>query len=94
MPYFAATSTLTVTAKGQLTLKKDVLAHLGVRPGQKGSVDLLPDGRVEVRAAEKGGRDISALFGALKRDGQPTLSIDEINDIIQRGSAGEFDSQA
>jgi hypothetical protein len=28
-------STLTVTAKGQVTLRKDLLNHLGVRPGEK-----------------------------------------------------------
>jgi hypothetical protein len=28
-------STLTVTAKGQVTLRKDVLEHLGVHPGEK-----------------------------------------------------------
>ena len=27
--------TLTVTAKGQVTLRKDLLEHLGVRPGRK-----------------------------------------------------------
>ena len=43
-------STLTVTAKGQVTLRKDVLEHLGVRPGEKISVDKLPDGRIEVKA--------------------------------------------
>ena len=28
-------STLTVTAKGQVTLRKDLLKHLGVHPGEK-----------------------------------------------------------
>ena len=28
-------STLTVTAKGQVTLRKDLLQHLGVQPGEK-----------------------------------------------------------
>ena len=28
-------STLTVTAKGQVTLRKDILKHLGVQPGEK-----------------------------------------------------------
>ncbi|MGO7565492.1 AbrB/MazE/SpoVT family DNA-binding domain-containing protein, partial [Rhizobium johnstonii] len=34
-------ATLTLTAKGQVTLKKEVLQHLGVRPGDKIYVDLL-----------------------------------------------------
>ena len=44
-------STLTVTAKGQVTLRKDVLEHLGVHPGEKITVNKLPDGRIEVKAA-------------------------------------------
>jgi AbrB family looped-hinge helix DNA binding protein len=83
-------STLTVTAKGQVTLRKDVLQHLGVRPGQKLLVNKLPDGRIEVRAARAGGK-ISDVFGMLKRPGQPVLSIDEINEIAARGWAGELD---
>ena len=35
--------TLTVTAKGQITLRKEVLNHLGVRPGDKLDIDLLTD---------------------------------------------------
>src|ERR1039458_4105765 len=45
-------STLTVTAKGQVTLRKDLLKHLGVNLGEKITVDKLPDGRIEVKAAE------------------------------------------
>ena len=33
---------LTVTAKGQVTLRKDVLNHLGVRPGDKITVHMHP----------------------------------------------------
>jgi AbrB family looped-hinge helix DNA binding protein len=40
-------TTLTVTSKGQVTLRKDVLEHLGVSPGEQISVEKLPDGRIE-----------------------------------------------
>jgi hypothetical protein len=50
-------------------------------------VDLLPGGRVEVRAARRKGK-ISDAFGILKREGQPTLSIEEINEIAAQGWAG------
>jgi len=49
-------STLTVTAKGQVTLRKDVLEHLGVHPGEKISVNKLPNGRIEVTAARPAGK--------------------------------------
>ena len=37
-------SVLTITAKGQVTLKQDILEHLGVSPGYKIEADKLPDG--------------------------------------------------
>jgi AbrB family looped-hinge helix DNA binding protein len=82
-------STLTVTAKGQVTLRKDLLEHLGVHPGEKITVDKLPDGRIEVKAARPIG-DISDVFGSLKtkRKGRP-LSIEEMNDLIARGWASK-----
>jgi AbrB family looped-hinge helix DNA binding protein len=80
--------TLTVTAKGQITLRKELLQHLGVHPGDKVTVDKLPDGRIEVKAARPTGK-ISDLFGFLKRENGPSLSIDEINKIAARGWAGK-----
>ncbi|HWU14510.1 MAG TPA: AbrB/MazE/SpoVT family DNA-binding domain-containing protein [Caulobacter sp.] len=79
---------LSVTAKGQITLKRSVLEHLGVRPGQKVQVDLLPNGRVELRPADAV-RDVSAVFGVLKRDGQRALTLEEIQDAIAAGARGE-----
>jgi AbrB family looped-hinge helix DNA binding protein len=78
---------LTVTAKGQVTLRKDLLEHLGVRPGEKISVDKLPDGRIEVKAARPTGQ-ISDAFGFLKtkRKGR-VLSIKEMKEIAARGWA-------
>ncbi|WP_159730732.1 AbrB/MazE/SpoVT family DNA-binding domain-containing protein [Methylosinus sp. Ce-a6] len=79
---------LTVTAKGQVTLRKDVLKHLGVRPGEQIEVETLPDGRVELRAARMGGK-ISDVFDLLKRESGPSLSIEEMNEIAARGWAGK-----
>ena len=79
-------STLTVTAKGQVTLRKDLLKHLGVHPGEKITVDKLPDGRVEVKAAQPAGK-ISDVFNFLKRKKGRSLSIAEINRIAARGWA-------
>jgi AbrB family looped-hinge helix DNA binding protein len=80
--------TLTVTAKGQVTLRKDILKHLGVQPGEKLIVDKLPDGRVEVKAAHPTGK-ISDIFGLLKRKNGPRLSVDEINEVAARGWSGK-----
>jgi AbrB family looped-hinge helix DNA binding protein len=80
--------TLTVTAKGQVTLRKDVLKHLGIHPGEKVVVDTLPNGRIELKAARPTGQ-ISDAFGFLQRENGPSLSIEEIGELAARGWAGE-----
>jgi antitoxin PrlF len=81
-------TTLTVTSKGQVTLRKDILRHLGVAPGQKIDIEMLPDGRLEVRAAKRS-RSIDDFFGSLERPGTKPLTIEEINEAIALGWAGE-----
>ncbi len=77
---------LTVTAKGQVTLRQAVLDHLGVKPGGRVDVELLPDGRVELRPS--GARaDVADLRGALRRVGQHPLSLEEMQSAIEE--AGE-----
>jgi hypothetical protein len=75
---------LTVTAKGQVTLRRGVLDHLGVRAGEKVKVSLLPDGRVELTAASAD-IDIRSLRGALRRPGQRVISLQEMQDAIEAG---------
>ena len=79
--------TLTVTAKGQVTLRKEILKHLGVAPGEKVAVEMQPGGRISVHAERPAG-DISLVFGMLKGKGGQKLSIGEINDIISDSWAG------
>lgn len=79
--------TLTVTAKGQITLRKEVLRHLGVRPGDKLDVDLLKEGRLELRPRR--GTSAAAVFGMLARPGTPRLSIEDLNEATASGWAGE-----
>ncbi len=80
-------ATLTVTAKGQITLKQELLRHLNVTPGQKVQVDKLPDGRLTVRPAPQKG-SIVAFSGSLARKGTPRLTIEQINEAIADGWAG------
>ena len=79
-------TTLTVTAKGQITLKQDLLEHLGVGPGQKIEAEPLPNGRVVVRAAAQNGA-ISDFVGCLSKPRAPKLTNTEINEIASRGWA-------
>jgi len=75
-------TTLTVTARGQVTFKKDVLKHLGIQPGDKIHLDLLPDGRAELRAERPQGswRDLRRVLEG-KTNGV-RLTIEEINEAI------------
>ena len=80
-------TTFSVTARGQVTFRKDVLKHLGIRPGDKIRLDLLPDGRAELKADEPDGSwDDLRNFFAGKTNGA-RLSIEEINDAIADAGA-------
>ncbi len=78
---------LTVTAKGQVTLRKELLTHLGVQPGEKIAVHKLPDGGIQMRAARPTGR-ISDVFGVFRRKNRRSLSIEQINEVTRRGWVG------
>jgi bifunctional DNA-binding transcriptional regulator/antitoxin component of YhaV-PrlF toxin-antitoxin module len=81
-------ATLTVTAKGQITLKQELLRHLNVTPGQKVEVDKLPDGRLIVQPAEKKG-SIEKFFGSLETKGGRRLTIAQIKKITEDAWAGK-----
>lgn len=91
MPYCVFIIILTVTARGQVTLRRDVLEHLGVGPGEQIDVTKLPDGRIEVRAASTG--EISSVFGMLTKKGQPPLSIEEMDKIAKQGWSGKVEER-
>jgi bifunctional DNA-binding transcriptional regulator/antitoxin component of YhaV-PrlF toxin-antitoxin module len=82
----AIMSTLTVT-EGQTTLPKNILKHLGVRPGENVAVAKLPGGRLVMSARPTG--KISDVFGLLKKKDGPSLSIEDINRIAAEGWAGK-----
>ncbi|AWK15654.1 AbrB/MazE/SpoVT family DNA-binding domain-containing protein [Candidatus Fukatsuia symbiotica] len=83
-------TTLTVTAKGQVTFKQTLLRHLGIKPGQKINVNTLPGGRAVIQAVREG-RNIEDAFGILraKNKGNVVLSIDDMNEIARKGWASE-----
>jgi antitoxin PrlF len=80
---------LTVTAKGQITLKQDLLRHLNVAPGEKVEIDKLPNGKLVVRPAARKG-SIDKFIGSLEQKGGPKLTIEQINEIAAKGWAGEL----
>ena len=85
-------ASLTVTAKGQVTLKRDLLQHLGIRPGEQVDLEKLPGGELRVRAARPTGTIdgfLHSLDGKVKR--RKPMSIEDINRIAAAGWAGKLD---
>lgn len=81
-------STLTVTAKGQVTFRKDVLNHLGVKPGDRVELDLLPNGQVALRAQPTG--TMADFIGILAGKTTKVATLEEIEEATQMGWAGEI----
>ena len=84
-------ASLALTMKGQVTLKRDLLQHLGVKSGERIEVEKLPDGELRLRAAHPSGSIddfFQILDGKLKME--KPLSIEEMNSIIAAGWSGEL----
>lgn len=84
-------ATLKVTERGQVTFRKEVLRHLGVRPGEKIELNLLPSGRGMIEAARPTGSMndfIGRLKGRLKGRRKKVATIEEINEAAAQGWAG------
>ena len=88
MPYVRRMATLTITAKGQITLNKGLLRHLGLKPGDKLDVREQPDHMALIAAAApaRAGR-MSDAFGMLHRQGMTAFSVEEMNDAIAESRA-------
>ena len=81
-------NTLTVTARGQVTFRKEVLQHLGIKPGEKIELDLLPDSQGMLRAARPCGK-IDGFIGLLAGRTRKVATIEEINEAAAQGWAGQ-----
>jgi bifunctional DNA-binding transcriptional regulator/antitoxin component of YhaV-PrlF toxin-antitoxin module len=79
---------LTITERGQVTFRKDILNHLGIKPGEKIAIDLLPDGSGVVRAAKAGG-SIDDFIGSLAGRTKKVASLEEINEAAAKGWSGQ-----
>jgi bifunctional DNA-binding transcriptional regulator/antitoxin component of YhaV-PrlF toxin-antitoxin module len=82
-----AMKTLTVTSRGQVTFRKEILQHLGIQPGEKIELELLPGGRGVLQAARPSKR-IDGFLGVLAGRTRKTATIDQINQAIEQGWAG------
>ena len=85
---FQGMATLTVTTRGQVTFRKDVLQHFGIKPGEKIELDKLPDGRVILRAMRPVGT-IDGFLGLLAGKSKKVATLEEINEAAAAGWSGK-----
>jgi antitoxin PrlF len=78
--------TLTVTETGQVTFPKDVLQHLGIRPGDTVEWERQPEGAITLRAVRRLGT-IDSFLGLLARRTRKIATLDEICDAAAAGSS-------
>ncbi|MFZ0304975.1 MAG: hypothetical protein WAL75_19955 [Terracidiphilus sp.] len=82
---------VSTTSRGQITLRKEILQHVGIKPGDKLEIDMLPGGEIRGRAVRKKG-SISDLAGFLKgKTNGVRLTIEEMNEAIGDAIVEEFE---
>ena len=77
---------LTVTAQGQVTFQQEILQHLGIKPGDKIEIELLPEGRGLLKPAQPTGT-INGFIGLLAGRTTKTATLAEINKAAAQGWA-------
>lgn len=75
----------TLTSKGQLTLPQTIRTLLNVRAGDTVDFVIEPDGRIVVRATRN---DVATLRGLLHKAGRKPVSLEAMDEAIQRARGG------
>jgi AbrB family looped-hinge helix DNA binding protein len=81
-------STVTVTARGQVTFRKEVLQHLGIKPGDKIELQLLPGGKGVIQAAKPAG-SIDGFVGLLAGRSAKVATLQEMDQAVAAAWAGQ-----
>ena len=72
----AMSAEATLTSKGQTTIPKSIRDSLRIRPGDRMTFTLLPDGAVLMRIKHKSVLD---LAGRLRKRGQKRLPVEDLS---------------
>ena len=70
------TTAATLTSKGQTTIPKEIRDGLGMKPGDRISFTLMPDGTVIMRVKRK---SVMNLAGILHKKGRKPVSIQQLS---------------
>lgn len=80
-------ATLKVTERGQVTFRKEVLRHLGIRPGEKIDLQLMPNGQALLGAARPAG-SMDSFVGMLAGRTKKAATLEEMKEAAAEGWAG------
>ncbi len=70
------TTATTLTSKGQTTIPKEIRESLGMKPGDRMTFTLMPDGTVVMRVKNK---SITQLAGMLHKKGRKPVPIEQLS---------------
>jgi AbrB family looped-hinge helix DNA binding protein len=70
------TTSATLTSKGQTTIPKEIRDSLGMKPGDRMTFTLMPDGTVIMRVKSK---RVMKLAGALYKKGRKPVPVKEMS---------------
>jgi antitoxin PrlF len=79
-------TTLTITSKGQITLRRELLQYLGIAPGQQVKVAKLANGTLALHAKPSEGLE---TFAGCLPPPPKALRVQEMNDLITQAWAGK-----
>jgi AbrB family looped-hinge helix DNA binding protein len=66
----------TLASKGRTTIPKEIRESLGMKPGDRMTFTLMPDGTVVIRLKNK---SITDLAGVLHKRGRKALSVEDLS---------------
>ena len=69
------TTAATLTSKGQTTIPKEIRDSLGMKPGDRMSFTLMPDGTVVMRVKSK---SMMNLAGILHKKGRKRVAVEQM----------------
>jgi len=70
------TSDTTLTSKGQTTIPKEIRDSLRIKPGDRMTFTLMPDGTVVMRVKNK---RVEELAGTLRKKGRKPVPIEQLS---------------
>jgi antitoxin component of MazEF toxin-antitoxin module len=78
---------ITLSGRGQFTLNKSFLEHLGVKPGEQVSINKMPDGKLEITAKKNKwtANEAKEYFRSLFANNKIHATIEEMNAAIVSG---------